>query len=629
MDRTNVVSSYTIVKGSLIDETYSIMAAWDFSQSKKQNMDRLRKTNFIEARSDSRLRDVAKIFNCRFDPAARDHALALLAKSGLGLEEWKPLLLWHLAQGEVLFKNFLIHWLFPTCYDSSAYRVQHEDLQTYLLTIGKRAGVAELAWSTTTLHRVATMLIKVATDFGLLKGRAVKEFTSYILPERSFIYLLHFMLEKYESPRKVINAVEWRMFLLCPSDVERELLRLNQIKKLKYEVVDNLPRISLRCKSAREHVEKMRECAPGDRCEVDYAADKIDWLDPKTGEIYQAHIFIGVLGFSGLNFAWASENEEGPNWLQAHRKMFDAFGGVPHVIVCDYLKPGIIKTHRYHPDLSPGYAEIAAHYMTTIIPVSAGHTDKAMVDAAARVLMRTFRFIYCRHTFTSITEINHALSHVVGRINRKVRPHLKMSRLQLWASQEKHALNPLPTLAFEAVEWKLARVHPDCTISFESAYYSVPYQHQGKDVRIKLSGTHVEIFVDLERVALHKRDFSRHGSRNIIPEHLIDNTKAYQGAVPQDLLSQATLVTKSLYRIIDELFSKDTLGNLRRAHRFIRRAHLEIEDCGREIAEPRIHEAIEQMRQFNNFSVYYFEATLHQLRQETKRSRQAENGSKQ
>lgn len=604
----------------MIDDTYAVLAAWDFSQSKKENLDRLRRSNFIEAKSDSWLRDVAKVLNRRFDPAGRDRALVLLAKSGFELEEWKPLLLWHLTRDEFLLKDFLIHWLFPTCYDSSAYRVQHEDLQTYLLNIGKRGGETEHAWTSTTLHRVATGLLKVATDFGLLRGRKIKEFASYHLPERSFIYLLHFMLEKYKNPKKIINAMEWRMFLLCPSDVERELLRLHGNKKLKYEVVDSLAHISLPCKNAEEYVGKMDEYALGNRCEVAYAAEKIDWLEPKTGEIHQAHVFIGVLGFSQLIFAWASENGEGPNWLQAHRKMFDAFGGVPHLTVCDYLKPGVIKAHRYHPDISPGYAEIAAHYMTTVVPIRVGHPeDNALVKDTATLLMRAFQFIYRRHTFTSITEINYALSHVLDRINRRAHSHFKISRLERWATEERHNLKPLPTLALEAVEWGLARVHPDCTVSLESAYYSVPHTHRGKVVRVKLTATHVEIFVELERVAFHERDFSRRASRNIIPEHLPDNAEAYHEATPQSLLSQARLVTESFHGAVEELFTKDTLGNLRRVHRFIRRAHLEIEDCGREKAEPRIHEAIEQMRKFNNFSVYYFEATLRQLRQKSKR----------
>jgi hypothetical protein len=614
-DRANIVSSYTIVKGSMIEESYTVLAAWDFAQSKKRNMDRLRRENFIEAKSDSWLRDVAKVFNRRFDPAGRDRALAILAKSGCDLEEWKPLLLWHLTRDEFLLKDFLIHWLFPTCYDSSAHCVQHEDLQIYLRNIGKRGGSTEHAWTGTTSHRVATALLRIAADFGLLKGSKEREFASYHLPERSFIYLLHALLDQYKSPGKVINAVEWRMFLLCPSDVERELLRLHQSGKIKYDGSGNSVQFSLPCKNSEEYAERISKFAPGNRCEVSYTDDKIEWLDIKTDMICQAHVFLGVLGFSQLIFATASENEEGPNLVQGHRKMFDAFGGVPEVTVCARLKQGVTKTRRY-PDMDPGYAEIAAHYMTTVVPAKSGHSkSQALIDGAERIVMRAFHFIYRRHTFTSIAEINYALSHLVDRINRKNYQRSKISRLERWATQEKHALKSLPAVAFDAVEWKLARVHSDCTVSLESAYYSVPHQHQGKKVRIKLSSSHVEIYVDQECVALHERDFARRAIRHVIPEHLPDNAKAYREVTPQKLLSQARFIAESLYSVIEELFAQDTLGNLRRAERLIRRAQIEIRDYGRENAHPRLHVAIEQMRQFNNFRVHYFEATLQQLRQ--------------
>ena len=258
-ERANVVSSFTTVKGSMIAETYAVMAAWDFAHTKKENLDRLRKTNFIEAKSDAWLRDVAKVLNRRIDPAGRDRALVMLAKSGCDLEEWKPLLLWHMTRDEFLFRDFLTHWLFPTCYVGSAHCVRHEDLRPYLGSVGKRGGTTEHAWSISTSHRVAVGLLRMAADFGLLQGSAVRQFADYRLPERSFIYLLHHLRDEYQSPQRVINALEWRMFLLCPSGVERELQRLSQSHKLQYEVMGGAVKLTLPCKSALEYAEAMSQ----------------------------------------------------------------------------------------------------------------------------------------------------------------------------------------------------------------------------------------------------------------------------------------------------------------------------------------------------------------------------------
>lgn len=101
-----------------------------------------------------------------------------------------------------------------------------------------------------------------------------------------------------------------------------------------------------------------REFAPGERVEVDYAADPIEWVDLKTGQIHKAWVFVAGLGFSQLLFAWAAEDMKSRNWLGCHRRMFTAYGGVTHVTVPDCLKQGVLKCHLYDPDLNPGYAQL-------------------------------------------------------------------------------------------------------------------------------------------------------------------------------------------------------------------------------------------------------------------------------
>ena len=240
----------------MIEETYAVFAAWDFDSSKKANLDRLRQDNFIGASTTTWLRDIAKVMNRRFDPGGRDRALVFLAKNRCPLEEWKPILLWHITRDEFLLRDFLVNWLFPT-FASGTYRLRTEDVYEHLRSVERRGGVAEHAWSETTLKRVATALLKMAVDFGLLRGSAIKEFASYHLPERSFLYLLYALREQLYSPRKVLEAEDWRMFLMFGSDVERELLRLHQYQKLDYQIAGSIVQLTLPFASARQYVEGM------------------------------------------------------------------------------------------------------------------------------------------------------------------------------------------------------------------------------------------------------------------------------------------------------------------------------------------------------------------------------------
>src|SRR3954465_5049833 len=120
-----------------------------------------------------------------------------------------------------------------------------------------RGATVEHAWSEETTKRVAAGLLKIAVDFGLLRGSIAREFASYCLPERSFLYLLHAMRDDTLSPGKVLSSPEWRLFLMRTADVEHELLRLHQFRKLEYQVAGSLVQLSLPCTSTREYAERM------------------------------------------------------------------------------------------------------------------------------------------------------------------------------------------------------------------------------------------------------------------------------------------------------------------------------------------------------------------------------------
>src|SRR5687768_16698675 len=172
--RKNVASSFTIIKGAMVEETYSVLANWDLARSKRENLDRLRSENFIGARSATWLRDVAKVLNRRFEPDGRDRPLVILAQHGIPLEEWKPLLLWHMTRDEFLVRDFLSTWLFEA-YDAGVFRIRTEDVVPYLASLGARGGTTEHVWSERTTERVAAGLLKIAADFGLLRGTVHKE----------------------------------------------------------------------------------------------------------------------------------------------------------------------------------------------------------------------------------------------------------------------------------------------------------------------------------------------------------------------------------------------------------------------------------------------------------------------
>ncbi|MCU1263000.1 MAG: family transposase, core domain [Bryobacterales bacterium] len=361
-----------------------------------------------------------------------------------------------------------------------------------------------------------------------------------------------------------------------------------------------------------------REFEPGERVEVDYAGDTLEWIDLKTGEIRKAYVFVAGLGFSQLLFAWAADDMKSRNWLGAHRRMFSFYGGVAHVTVPDCLKQGVLKCHLYDPDLNPGYAQLAIQYSTAVVPARAGHPkDKAVAEGLVKILMRYARFRY-RHTrFTSLTNINQALGECVERINARRHTRFGVSRRERFETIEKSALKPLPLGDLEYGDWKDATLHPDCYVYIEGDYYSAPHIHRHKKLRIKITENQVEIFLNLERLAIHPRSRHRNGKRMFIDAHFPPASQAYYEATPQKLLSQSRFIHPDLNQLFVELFNADVFGHLRRCQGFVRSCTKEINTAGHELASLRIAAAIATMRRYNKFRVPYFQALLAQARKQT------------
>jgi hypothetical protein len=86
--------------------------------------------------------------------------------------------------------------------------------------------------------------------------------------------------------------------------------------------------------------------------------------------------------------------------------------------------------------------------------------------------------------------------------------------------EEKNKLKPLPVIKYELSETKFCKVHPDGTICINFRYYSVPYLLVGKTVFIKIYANIIEVYHELQKIAVHPRLFKYKGEKSILPEHV-------------------------------------------------------------------------------------------------------------
>ncbi|WP_297391871.1 hypothetical protein [Acidiferrobacter sp.] len=78
----------------------------------------------------------------------------------------------------------------------------------------------------------------------------------------------------------------------------------------------------------------MRQIYPaGEKCFIDYSGDKVAIIDPQSGEIRFAEIFVAVLGASAYAYVEATWTQKLPDWIASHVRLFGRLGSVS---VLDY-----------------------------------------------------------------------------------------------------------------------------------------------------------------------------------------------------------------------------------------------------------------------------------------------------
>jgi len=98
----------------------------------------------------------------------------------------------------------------------------------------------------------------------------------------------------------------------------------------------------------------------GEKLFVDDAGHTVEVVDPASGEIRTAQIFVAVLGASNYTYAEATWSQGLSDWIGSHVRAFAYFDGVPAILVPDNLRSGVSKAHRDEPDVNPTDLELVA-----------------------------------------------------------------------------------------------------------------------------------------------------------------------------------------------------------------------------------------------------------------------------
>lgn len=295
---------------------------------------------------------------------------------------------------------------------------------------------------------------------------------------------------------------------------------------------------------------------PGEKMFVDYCGPTVEIINPVTGEVTEAQIFVAVLGASNYTYAEATRSQKLEDWISSHARAFAFFGGVPQLVVPDNLKSAVTKACRYEPLLNRTYEEMLRHYNTTALPARPYKPkDKAKAEVGVQIVTRWILARLRHQQFFSLFELNLEIRRLLGELNDRPFKRLPGTRRSQFKALDRPALQPLPANTYEYAEWRKARVGIDYHIEVERHFYSVPAAFVRREVEVRLTATTLECFAGGKRIAAHARSHLQ-GAHSTQAEHLPKAHRAHLEWTPGRFLNWANEIGEATRELVKHLLWK-------------------------------------------------------------------------
>lgn len=333
----------------------------------------------------------------------------------------------------------------------------------------------------------------------------------------------------------------------------------------------------------------MRQTYPaGEKVFVDYAGPTMNVTDPETGLIQTAQVFVGVLGASNYIYAEAHWSQQLPDWIAAHVRMFEHFGAVPAMIVCDNLKSAVTKASHTEPILNITYQNLAAHYDTIVFPARAYKPkDKAKAENGVLIVERWIMFRLRKQLFTSLSALNEAVKALLLEVNNRPFKKLPGSRHASFESIDLPAMRSLPNTPFVYAEFCRVRVGVNYHFNHKDYLFSVPYSLSGKQVELRITVNTIEVLYQYKRVASHVRDPNKRVTTN--PDHMPEAHRQFARWQTEDLFLWAEQTGNHVLAFSQKLMPSIHI----QAQSY--RASLAIKKLAKEFGETRLNAACERL----------------------------------
>jgi transposase len=251
-----------------------------------------------------------------------------------------------------------------------------------------------------------------------------------------------------------------------------------------------------------------------------------------------------VLSYSRKKYAeWYDHPIDTETFIRFHQSAFEYLGGIPREIVYDQTKLAVIKEEYGEIEFNEAFYGFSnwSDYKPYICEKWDPET-KGKVESVVRYMKRSF---LPGRSFADVGDLDCQWKSWLDEIG-DAKPHETTGRppLEMWA-EEKPQLQPLTERQFTPKPaFRVQQAYDDGLVKVLGNRYSVPKDHHGKKVKIRITEEQVEIWsLAEEMVYSHWRSLQK-GKRFIVAEHY---EKDYETA------------TAELTRLVLEIFADSKL----------------------------------------------------------------------
>jgi transposase len=230
--------------------------------------------------------------------------------------------------------------------------------------------------------------------------------------------------------------------------------------------------------------------APGEYAQVDWG----QFGSVNVGNTRRRlSFFVMVLCYSRMLYVEFTLAETMEHFLACHANAFAFFGGVPAKAMVDNLKSAVLRhVIGEAPVLNPRYKDFADHFGFTIAPcnVGQGH-EKGRVENAVGYVKKNF---LAGGELTDFRMVNPSARQWLDTVaNVRIHGTTRRKPMELFQS-ERPCLRPLPPRPYDVGVCRLVRANSQFRVVLDTNSYSVPAEHAGACLTLKLYPDHLCLY---------------------------------------------------------------------------------------------------------------------------------------